>query len=197
MRKTKIFKIRWKNEYFVWRIAFPCSVPIVFKCFLSNMGSLEEGSRDAFLTCRSKRNFSGPPYNPLQADYSFEQNGFIPKRVLRGIPLGRIFDLSLQKQIFLDLHIFFFRSEVEVPELIFHIVWHRGHLGELLPGTYVITCYGHIPLGAMEQFQFEVPELIFSTFIDIGGTWGNYYREHVMRLYAMVMFLLEPWNSFV
>jgi len=48
----------------------------------------------------------------------------------------------------------------------------------------------------MEQFQFEVPELIFSTFIDIGGTWGNYYREHV-RLYAMVIFLLEPWNSFV
>ena len=58
------------------------------------MGSLEEGPWDAFLTYRSKNIFSGPPYNPLQADYSFEQNGFIPKRVLRGTPLGRIFALS-------------------------------------------------------------------------------------------------------
>ena len=64
------------------------------------MGSLEEGSWDAFLPSRSKSNFSGPPYNPLQADYSFEQNGFIPKKILRGTPLGRIFALSLQKQFF-------------------------------------------------------------------------------------------------
>ena len=73
--------------------------------FSSQMGSLEEGSWEAFLTCRSQSNFSGPPYNPLQAVYSFEPNGFIPKGIRRGIPLGRIFAQSLQKQNFLNLHI--------------------------------------------------------------------------------------------
>ena len=52
------------------------------------------------MTCRSKSNFSGPPYNPLQAVYSFEQNGFIPKWILRGTPLGRIFASSLPNQFF-------------------------------------------------------------------------------------------------
>ena len=97
-------------------------ITVLNQTVAAKRGFLEEGSWHAFLTYRSKSTISGPPYNPCQADYSFEQNGFIPKRVLRGIPLGRIFDLSLPKQIFLDLHIFFFRSEVEVPELIFHIV---------------------------------------------------------------------------
>ena len=70
--------------------------------FSSKMGSLEEGSWDAFLTCRFKSSFFRTPCNPLQAVYSFEQNGFIPKGILRGTPLGRIFALSLQKQFFAD-----------------------------------------------------------------------------------------------
>ena len=68
--------------------------------FSSNMGSLEEGSWDAFLPYSSKSNFSGDPYDPLKADDSFEQNGFVQKGVLRGKPLGRIFDQSRQKQFF-------------------------------------------------------------------------------------------------
>ena len=35
-----------------------------------------------------QKHFSGPPYDPLQADYKFEQNGFIPKGILRGTALG-------------------------------------------------------------------------------------------------------------
>jgi hypothetical protein len=63
-------------------------------------GSLGGPPWDAFLPHRSQTNFSGSPYNPLQADYGFEQNRFIPKGILRRTPLGRIFDLSLQKQLF-------------------------------------------------------------------------------------------------
>ena len=39
---------------------------------------------------------------PLVASDSFEQIGFILKGVLRGRPLGCIFALSLQRQIFPD-----------------------------------------------------------------------------------------------
>ena len=68
--------------------------------FSSKRGSLEEGSWDAFLAHRSKSRFSGTSNNPLQAAYSFEQNGCSQKGVLRGIRLGRIFALSVKKQFF-------------------------------------------------------------------------------------------------
>ena len=61
-------------------------------------GFLEEGSGDAFLTYRSKSNFSRPLCNPCQADRSFEQNGCSQKGVLRGRLLGRIFVQSFQKR---------------------------------------------------------------------------------------------------
>ena len=66
------------------------------------MGSLEKGDWDAFLPYSSNSNFSGDPYHPLQADDSFEQNGFVQKGVLRGMPLGHVFDQSLQKHFFPD-----------------------------------------------------------------------------------------------
>ena len=72
------------------------------KMVSSKRGSLEEGSGDAFLPYPSKTNFSGPQNDPLEVAYIFEQNGFILMRVLRGKPLGRIFALSLQKNIFPD-----------------------------------------------------------------------------------------------
>ena len=72
------------------------------KMVSSKRGSLEEGSGDAFLPYPSKTKFSGPQYNPLEAAYSFEQNGFILMTVLRGRPLGHIFALSFQKHIFPD-----------------------------------------------------------------------------------------------
>ena len=75
-------------------------IAVFNKMVSSKRGSLEEGSGDAFLPYPSKTKFSGPQYNPLEAAYSFEQNGFILMTVLRGRPLGRIFALSLQKQFF-------------------------------------------------------------------------------------------------
>ena len=72
------------------------------KIVSSKRGSLEKGSGDVFLPYPSKTNFNGRPYNPLEAAYSFEQNGFILMTVLRGRPLGHIFALSLQKYIFPD-----------------------------------------------------------------------------------------------
>ena len=49
-----------------------------------------------------KAAFSGDPHRLLEADDSFEQNGFVQKAVLRGMPLGCILDQSLQKQVFPD-----------------------------------------------------------------------------------------------
>ena len=40
-------------------------IAVFNKMVSSKRGSLEEGSGDTFLLYRSKRNFSGPQYNPL------------------------------------------------------------------------------------------------------------------------------------
>ena len=77
-------------------------IAVFYKMVSSKRGSLEEGSGDSFCLYRPKSNFSGPQYNPLWAAYSFEQNGFILKGVLRGRPLGSIFARSFQRQIFPD-----------------------------------------------------------------------------------------------
>ena len=79
------------------------------RSFFIQRGSLEEGSWDAFLPYRSKSRFSGTSNNPLQAAYSFEQNGCSQKGVLRGIRLGRIFALSVKKQLFPNPHIIPFK----------------------------------------------------------------------------------------
>ena len=79
------------------------------KMVSSKRGSLEEGSGDAFLPYPSKTNFSGPQYNPLEAAYGFEQNGFILMRVLRKRPLGRIFAQSVQKPFLPDPRIIHFK----------------------------------------------------------------------------------------
>ena len=68
----------------------------------SKRGSLGDAFGTHFCPIAPKAIFSGDPYDPLEADYNFEQNGFVQKEVLRGMPLGRIFDQSLQKQVFPD-----------------------------------------------------------------------------------------------
>ena len=64
---------------------------VLNKMVSSQRGSLGGPPWDAFLTYRSKSNFSGPPHSPLYAVYSFEQNGSSQKGVLGGRLLGRIF----------------------------------------------------------------------------------------------------------
>ena len=96
-RTSEILKIRWQKSILGMNKCVPMQRGARFS---SKRGSLEEGSWDAFLPYRSKSRFSGPSNNPLQADYSFEQNGCSQKGVLRGIRLGRIFALSVKKQFF-------------------------------------------------------------------------------------------------
>ena len=59
-------------------------ITVLNKTASSQRGSLGGPPWDAFLPYRSTTNFSGSPYNPFQAVYSFEQYGFIPTGVLRG-----------------------------------------------------------------------------------------------------------------
>ena len=68
----------------------------------SKRGSLGGGPWDAFRPNRFKSKFSGSPYNPLQADYRFEQSGIIQKGVLSGRPFGHILPQSFQNLFFPD-----------------------------------------------------------------------------------------------
>ena len=63
--------------------------------FRGSLGrALGESFWDAFSPYRFTTYFSESLYNPLQAVYSFEKNGFIQKGVLRGIPVGNVLNRS-------------------------------------------------------------------------------------------------------
>ena len=71
-------------------------IAVLHKTVFSEREFSGEGSWDAFLPYHSKSKFFEPPYNPLQADCSSEQNGFLQKGSLANVKFPELFQGVLQ-----------------------------------------------------------------------------------------------------